>query len=277
MEFKNIISSGLLELYITGIASPEENAEIENLIKKYPEVKLEVEELQTAMESYAMAHAIQPDPSVREKILSQIPNTVSREELSSDDLYEKNSAGKIYKMLSNYKWAAAASFLLLLGSLILSYTYYNKYHSSSVELAAAQQKLSEFANVQQQLEQQKQIAAAMNKDMEVVSNKYAKPVALNGTPHSPDAEAKIFWMKNTGEVYVDPTNLPQVPSDKQYQLWAIVDGKPVDAGIISSKNGMYHMQKMKTFGKAQAFAITLEKTGGSKTPDMDQMYVMAKI
>lgn len=247
-----------------GIASQEENAQVENWIKLHTEVKDELEQMQTAMESYAMSHAIQPDASVKEKILSKI-NESSQNNLQTD-LY-KDKPAEVYKMSSGYKWAAAASFILLIGSLILTYNFYNKYHSASSELAA----------MQQQLQQQKQVAAAMNKDMEVVSNKYARLVALNGTPHAPDAEAKIYWMKNTGEVFVDPTNLPQAPSDKQYQLWAIVDGKPVDAGMISSKNGMYHMQKMKTFGAAQAFAITLEKTGGSKTPDMGQMYVMAKI
>ena len=73
------------------------------------------------------------------------------------------------------------------------------------------------------------------------------------------------------------TNLPSVPEGMQYQLWAIIDGKPVDAGMISTEKGIYHIQKMKSFGRAEAFAITLEKAGGSPTPTMDQMYVIAKI
>ncbi len=36
-------------------------------------------------------------------------------------------------------------------------------------------------------------------------------------------------------------------------------------------------KKMKSFGKAQAFAITLEKQGGSATPTMDKMVVMGKL
>ena len=85
-------------------------------------------------------------------------------------------------------------------------------------------------------------------------------------------------MKNTGDVYVDPSNLGQLSPDKQYQLWAIVDGKPVNGGMISSKNGdIFHMQKMHSFGKAQAFAITIEKAGGSVAPTMDEMVVIAKI
>jgi RNA polymerase sigma-70 factor (ECF subfamily) len=38
-----------------------------------------------------------------------------------------------------------------------------------------------------------------------VTNKYAQPVVLKGTPRAPDALAKIFWLKNTGQVYVDPS------------------------------------------------------------------------
>ena len=112
--------------------------------------------------------------------------------------------------------------------------------------------------------------------MDVMTDKNAMPVVLKGTEKSPDALAKIFWMKNTGDVYVDPTNLPQAPSGMQYQVWAIVDGKPVDAGMIATEKGVYKIQKMKSFGKAQAFAITLETAGGNPTPKGD-MIVLAKI
>ena len=37
--------------------------------------------------------------------------------------------------------------------------------------------------------------------------------------------------------------------------------------IITNDNGTkYRIQKMKSFGKAQAFAISLEKEGGNTTP-----------
>ena len=70
-------------------------------------------------------------------------------------------------------------------------------------------------------------------------------------------------------------NLPLAPSDKQYQLWAIVDGKPVDAGIIGDCNG--GLCKLKNIPKASAFAITLEKKGGSPTPTLTAMFVMGAI
>ncbi len=284
MEIKEIISSGLLELYITGLTSTEETFRVEQWAERYPEIKSEIEDLQNIMETYAMAESIQPDDAIKQKILAKVQpdysvkdKIFSRIQNSSQEPFsvikspEKTYHTPVYSFPSYYKWAVAASAILLLGSLILNYNYYSKYHDTSKQLQTAQQ----------ELQKQEQVAEALNKDMDVMTDKYALPVVLNGTQKSPDALAKIFWMKNTGEVYVDPTNLPQTPTGKQYQLWAIVDGKPVDAGMIpitfKTEKGIYHIQKMKSFGKAQAFAITLEKTGGSPTPTMDQMIVQAKI
>ena len=283
MEVKDIISSGLLELYITGLTSPEETLQVEQWAQQYPEVKTEIDELQDAIERYAMAQAIQPDAELKDKILAKIKpaDTVKDNEFSQirsttqvQDTVEKDQpieAGKLYSIPVYYKWAIAASVILLIGSLILNYTFYNKYQNSSRELQVAKN----------ELEKQQQMAEAMSGDIKVVSDRNAMPVVLNGTDKAPDAVAKIFWMKNTGDVYIDPTNLPKAPAGMQYQLWAIVDGKPVDAGMIpltvETKKGTYHIQKMKSFGKAQAFAITLEKAGGSATPTLNQMIVQAKI
>lgn len=279
MEDKDIISSGLLELYITGVSSPEETQQVEHWVAQYPQVKSALEELQDVMESYVMAEAIQPDESLKEKIMGKIRlgETVNASAIHKPlsaivkpiitaqvpaDLQET----KVYSLPSYFRWAAAACIAILIGSLLFGYTFYTRYRDTSRDLQTAQN----------ELQKQQQVSDAMGKDMSVMDDKNAMPVVLNGTEKSPDALAKIFWMKNTGDVYVDPTYLPQAPSGMQYQLWAIVDGKPQDAGMISTEKGIYHIQKMKTFGKAQAFAITLEKAGGNPTPKGD-MIVMAKI
>ena len=144
---------------------------------------------------------------------------------------------------------------------------YNKYQDASANLAAAQEKL----------DKQQQSNEALSSDINVMTNRNVLPVVMNGTPKMPTALAKLFWMKTTGDVYIDPSNLPEAPANKQYQLWAIVDGKPVDAGMISKEKGEYRIQKMKSFGSVEAFAITMEKTGGSATPTMDEMVVSVKM
>ena len=264
MNKEEFISSGLLELYATGISSPEETQMVEDYLKQFPEVREELKEIEISLENYAQANAIQPSVSVKEKLFNQV---------FTEDHKEKNKIStvvSINKKTSSFhffKLMAAASIILLLASIIFNYTFYNKYQNANEQLQVAQQKI----------DQQEKSNLAMTDDLNVMTNRYAQPVVLIGTPHSPDALAKIFWMKNTGQVYIDPTNLPQVPEGKQYQLWAIIEGKPVDGGMITTEKGIYHIQKMKSFGKVDAFAITLEKAGGSPTPTMDEMVVSAKM
>ena len=278
MEKRDIISSGLLEMYATGAASPEEIIQVERWRTEYPEINSELINIEKAMESYAMANAIIPSGIVKDKIFaslqSQRPSftSVGQSDISavkplsdnhSSEKSENHSSAKVVSF-SFGRIAAAASILLLLVSNIF---YYNKYRNADTKYREGEEQL---ASMNTHLRE-------MNTDMGIVQSKYSKPIALDGMEAAPDAAAKIFWMKNTGEVYVDPVNMPMAPSGKQYQLWAFVDGKPVDAGMISSKDGKrYTIQKMKTFGKAQAFAITLEAAGGHPQPE-GKIYVMGKI
>ncbi|MEJ7822841.1 MAG: hypothetical protein WKF85_10995, partial [Chitinophagaceae bacterium] len=72
MELKEIISSGLLELYITGLTSEEETLQVEQWAEQYPEVSNEIAALQNIMETYALAEAVSPDVELKEKILAKI-------------------------------------------------------------------------------------------------------------------------------------------------------------------------------------------------------------
>ena len=267
MNINDIISSGLLELYAMGLSSPEETTQVEAWVIEYPEVKKELLEIEMSLESYAQANAMAPSASLKEKIISQTNPGVKENKLSFTKTGTDKAEPFIYRTPSYFKLLAAAMLVLLIGSIILNYSYYNKYQSANSDLQVAQQKIAEKDS----------LTLAMNRDIGVMTDKNAQSVVLNGTPHSPESLAKIFWMRNTGDVYVDPSNLPAVPAGKQYQLWAIVDGKPISGGMISTEKGIYHIQKMKSFGKADAFAITLEKAGGSPAPTMDEMYVISKI
>ena len=250
MNAQEIISSGTLELYCMGLTSAAENVEVTQCVKEYPEVAAEIEAIQSALEDYARINAVEPNVSVKEKIFASI----NKEKAAP--VVNLKTIAKVYSISPAWKYAAAASIVLLVGSLILNYTFYNKYQSANTALASTKT----------ELQQQKDLASTMNDDMGVMTNKNAMPVSLAPMPDVPEAAARIYWMQNTKEVYIDPSNLPQVPAGKQYQFWAIVDGKPVNGGIITTEiNGRkVHIQKMKSFGKAQAFAVSLEDAGPEK-------------
>lgn len=256
MNVQEIISSGLLELYVMGQASPEEARDVVSWAAEYPEVAAEIAAIEQGLESYAQAYAVAPAANVKEKIMAGIGVAPAEEAGIVRDLY--SAAETPVRSLSAWKWVAAASVVLLVGSAVMNVMYYNKYDTASKELAESKQLLAK----------EQEHAKDMTDDLTAVKDPNSMPVALKGMPEMPDAKAKIFWMQDTHKVMIDASALPDAPQGMQYQFWAIVDGKPVDGGMIitDDKGKKYRMQPMKSFGKAEAFAISLEKAGGSPAP-----------
>ncbi|RYF91798.1 MAG: anti-sigma factor [Chitinophagaceae bacterium] len=260
MKQEDIISSGLLELYVSGIASPQEEALVLQWVEEFPEVREELKEIEEIMEQYAMIEGIAPNERVKARL---------QERLQLKGTADTDDSAAVLPMLNRWKSIAAAAILLLAGSAIINFVYINKLKQERLANASAQQ---ELLLAKQQFDD-------VNKEMEIVHNRYSQAVSLAGLEAAPEATAKIFWIKNSGEIYLDPTHLPAAPTGKQYQLWGIVNGQPVDAGlIIPTGNGTVRLQKMKSFGrvKVEAFAVTLEDAGGSATPK-GKMYVMGKM
>lgn len=268
MEKEEIISSGLLELYAAGIASEEESREVEKSLAKYPEVQAELQKINASIEAYANLYAVTPAADVKEKIFASINFHTTENTKLSPVVKLPEEKAKLVDINLFWKMAAAASVVLLIGSIALNVVTYNKYSEADKSLLVAQQTLGN-------LEQKNKV---MEDGMHVVQSKYSVPVSLQGQNVAPDAAARVFYMKNTGEVFIDPSNLPEAPTGKQYQLWGIVDGKPVDGGMImtSSSGDKYRIQKMKSFGKVEAFAVSLENEKGNTSPK-GQIYVMGKM
>ena len=249
-------------MYVLGVASVEETQQVELFRSQHPEINEEITSIEKAFEAYAYANAINPSSNVKTELFASLNSS-----LPKTAIVKPLFNSKVVSISPLKNMVAAAAILLLIGSSVLNFFYYNKYKDIN----------DKYQESEQQIASLNQHLTDVDKDMSIVQSKYSEPVSLKGLEAAPDAGAKIFWMKNTGEVYVDPKNLPMAPAGKQYQLWAIVDGKPVDGGMISSKDGKtYNIQKMKTFGKAQAFAITLETEGGNPEPK-GIMYVKGEI
>jgi hypothetical protein len=264
LEQKEIISSGILELFVLGQTNAAETQQVLAWKKIYPEVAAEIEAIEISMEQYAMSKSIAPATHVKDRLFATIVNAQQMLNDTKIIALEPNTKSQVS---NKWKWLAAASFILFMGACLSGILLYNKYKQTGNDLAT----------VKQELIQKENTSIALQKNLDAITASNSQSIVLNGTENSPTSTAKIFWVKNTGEVFVAPSGLPKAPGGMQYQLWAIVDGQPVDAGLLLDDNtgNKYNVQKMKSFGKAEAFAITLEKTGGSTSP-LGKMVVMSK-
>lgn len=263
MDSKAYIESGILETYALGMCSAEEASRVEAACQQFPEIQAELTAIQEAINGYAKAHSKSPKAETRERVLNEIAA------LEESVHYAKPSIPLFSSRLS-----IAASLLLLSLSLIGNIFFYGKWKAANeqvIALNSEKQQLAETMKTNQvKLEN-------MHNDRMVLADPYTVKVMMKGVEKSPNSMAMVFWNKQSKEVFIELKSLPLPESGKQYQLWAIVDGKPVDAGMITLTEGDSSLHKMKDFESAQAFAITLEKEGGSPTPTLTEMVVMGAV
>ncbi len=281
MNTQEYISSGIIESYVLGLASPEEMAEFEQRSATEPAIREAREAFEVELEQSLRQQAVAPPAALRDRIFA----TLAAEEVPAGSvdaplqapLVSLPSEAPVVTMKSSasYKVAAAAAIVLLIGSAATNIYLYSKYNDSVARyqtLAATQTGLAN-ENKAMKVKLDDYDAA-----LQQMRNPQVDVIKMAGVPKGPDPSsiATIYWNTASKDVYLLVNQLPKAVAGKQYQLWAIVDGKPVDAGVFDVEDGQ-SLVKMKTIDHAQAFAVTLEKAGGSPAPTMTAMYVVGKV
>ena len=244
-----------------GLASKEEQAEFEMHCLQYPELVAARHSFELSLEKQAFENAPQPPAILRE----QFVNFISQEKGSGlSKVIRMNSKVRDPKT-GGLNWLAAASVLLAVLTGYFAYTFYTENKSLKTELQVARDSQARLDDRVRRLEDEKKPVTGDN----------VMVVNLVGTTPS-KASASVYWDSTTTNVYLMVKNLPQIPSEKQFQLWALIDGKPRDLGLFDPQGENKVMLKMLNTQRADAFAITIEKRGNTEGPSLDQLQTMGK-
>jgi anti-sigma-K factor RskA len=275
------IASGILESYVLGQLSSSEMKAVEEMAAKYPAIKQELNAIELGLEAFAMNMHVKPAAHLKNKIKAELftqespsikSDSAPKIKISPDTTTAPDSS--ILRQLKFYKLAFAASVALLIGSAVLNIilaTQSSEMEDSNKELMVQNKEMVD------ELSMEREKSIALNEIWNNVSEPGMQSLTLDGQAIDPTASARVYWNSNTGQVFIYPINLKTPPAGHQYQLWAIVDGVPVDAGVFDVASGIAGIQRMKSFSSASAFAVTLEVEGGSPTPTLEQMYVMGAV
>ena len=271
MDIQAYISSGILEAYVLGELSSSEARQVEEMAARYPEVQEELQLIEETLEGVIQTAAVAPRPELRASILDKIaplPATASPPltEATVRPLHETKTTAL---QPQPQRWMMAASIGLALASSVAAAYFWSRWQNTEEQLASM---LAQNSVLVQHVSTLENRAEGMEQSLAVLTSPEYKAVPMEGLAPAPDARAVVYWSPTTQQVYLNPGSLPQAPAGKQYQLWAIVDGQPVDAGVFDATG--QQLKKMKQINNASAFAVTLEPAGGSPSPTMDQMYVM---
>jgi anti-sigma-K factor RskA len=274
LDLKEYISSGIIESYALGILGDQERREVECLSKIYPELTQELFSAQESIERLSEDWKKTPPVALKQLVLAAINKEALAEKGILDVEAKVISLHKKGKENNFMRYAAAASFvgLAVMGGLFVSSR--NELNDQQNQLSASTQKTETLGLEVQELKASLQV---FDSQKEILLDEGTKMVALMGTALSPDSDMKVFWNPEKKKVGMFNTRLPQPSSDLQYQLWAIVDGNPVDLGVFDILNEKELVTKDLDLKKIQAFAVTLEKKGGSPSPNLEKLYVIGNV
>jgi anti-sigma-K factor RskA len=291
VNIQEYIESGILEEYALGVLDEAQRAEVERLAAEYPEVRQELNLVQQGLETYAQAHTQEPPAGMRERVLSGWQAAIRQAEpaaataaalvapaptpTASQTVVRPISSAPVEEIASSgFSWMMAASVALLVLSAAANLILYNRWKDSETQLVALQADNSRVASTMQAVEKR---LDTRTQELAVLRSEQFQAVELAGTPTAPQAKARVLYNKATKAVYVDVRNLPTLPQGKQYQLWALDKGKPVDAGMLAAATTAGDsIQHMKDIASAEAFAMTVEPEGGSENPTLTTMTVLGK-
>lgn len=251
-----------------GLATPEEMAEFEQLCLQYPELAKFRTDFEIALEKRMFSLALNPAAEVKEKVMDSIrqQSNVNQTKIITMERSTTTSS-------SSLKWVAAASIILLAVAGYFAYDFYSQNKKLKDQLATSKEIEKTAVDEKSKMDEALQ---------SMVSDPNVAVVSLKGTEKAPKSSANIYWDSTSTNVYLVVKNMPKLPSEKQYQLWSIINGQdgalqPTSLGLFDVGQDGKIILKMDTGAKkADAFAITIEKRGNAGGPNLEELQAMGK-
>jgi anti-sigma-K factor RskA len=199
------------------------------------ECRRDLAEWDAVAASLALSAApIEPSPQIREKLLAQIRSEKSVANVVPLPSRQRN----LWNSLGSLGQIAA---VVLFAALIIAVIV---------------------------LWQQNRTLREQNEVYQLLTAPGTRVAQLSGTTEASAATAKLAYDQN-GRAILIADSLPRAPAGKEYQLWYIVNNKPVPGKTFTpdpNGRGVLKDQVPEAARKSAVFAVTLEPAGGVAAP-----------
>ncbi|WP_298931186.1 anti-sigma factor [uncultured Allomuricauda sp.] len=243
-KVKIFLDSDILEKYLLGDTSKEENLKAERYITMYPEVRETYNELQDNLEAFAKTYARKTPEGLKEIIL----HSARKEQVAS-------------KKFFRYAIAASVAIMIFAGS---SYFFWNQSKSLQEEntLVTNQMKSLE-ENMKNQLED-------VRNQFIVLNNPGTKRYNVKGKMEAKELKAVAYINPVKKLSYINVSNVPNLPENKCFQMWAEVNGELVNLGVIKQFDDKNKLLALPYAENAIGY-ITIEPEGGNTSPTVQNI------
>ena len=243
MDIHEYISSGIIEKYVMGLASPQEREEFDRLQSHFPELAKARLRFESSLEEKAREHAIDPPPFLKEKLLDVIRQHAAEE----TNVLVPGDRKKLFRRGPGIYWTIAACVILLGGCLGLIWFFYQKNAELKAEMTTLEMKKDSLGQKIDLIDEQ------LGNAKQVKMSQFLIPE--NGMT----ATIRLYWDSTSKDVYMVVSNLPLLAPEQQYQIWAFTKGHSKSLGLFDAPMQDKLILKLNEVQNADSFTITIEK------------------
>lgn len=237
----NFLQSGLIEKYVLGSTTAKENLEVEHYISNYPEIEEEYNKQQDNLEIMAKANAVEAPKFILDAVLEEITE-------------------KPIITLSTTKhkttwYSIAASFIALIfaGSALLLLI-----HNKAL-VRENQTVVDEIFDLRSDIKKNNDRLDQVMRQFMKLNNPETEKYVLRGNDRAKDLKTVAYINSVDKTSMINVVELPQLPEDQNYQIWAELQDRMVNLGILDPSNKK--LQSIPYMEDALSLSITIEKKG----------------
>jgi len=225
--------------------TPAERAEVESHLTTFPELRIDLREIENALEFFAKTTSLTAPASLKTKIMDA---------LKDDFRTDTHSGSGTWRLFT---------FLFGIGLLVVGYLFMqrnNQLNTTEQELTALrdtcqtnQQRLNDRLNTLQQLT--------------VPENRI---IPFTATPGFANTDIYLHHNSATKRNFISVRNLPSLPTGQTFELWSIKTGQaPARMDLFTAPaDGLVEVQYIEG---TDVYAITIEQAGGVDSPTMTNL------
>jgi len=248
-EVHDFLETGLLDKYLIGATTTLENYNVEAHIAKYPEIKEEYDILQVQLELAARSHAINPPIDTLDNILKVIENP---------EVVQLHLQRKIPFWFSI---AASITALIFAGS---SYIFYNQNKSLLNENNTIAE---EVFDLRGDIENNNNKLDKVMREIMKLNNPETQKYVLRGNERAKDLKTVAYINPTDKSSLIDVVSLPELSEEQCYQMWANLQDKMVNLGILDVNDRK--LQSVPYIEDALSLSITIEPKGGNEKGSLE--------
>ncbi|MGB5420126.1 anti-sigma factor domain-containing protein [Algibacter sp.] len=244
-KINTFLNSGLLDKYLLGETTSAEAEMVESFIIRYPEIENTYNMMQHNLEVVAKVNAVEAPKNILNNILDELDET---------------PVIKLNKTKSRKKWyafsvAASIAALIFAGSSTYYYNQNQKLKSDTVVVDA------EIDDLRNDIAQNNAMLDKVMRQLLKLNNPETEKYIIKGNERAKDLKTVAYINPKEKTSMIDIVSLPELPDEQCYQIWAELQGKMVNLGILDKADRQ--LRSIPYMEDALALSITIETKGAN--------------